>query len=55
MIKKLCYFLLLVLFIQPISAQIKTIENMVKFKIRNSGSFLDDNNDVDGYYFFLRS
>ena len=32
--------------------QSKTITNIVNFKMQNSGAIVDDNNDVDGYYFF---
>ena len=49
--RKLLYVLLFV-GTYMVSAQSKTIENMVKFKVKDSGSFLDDANDVDGYYFF---
>ncbi|MDO1499616.1 hypothetical protein Q2T40_05610 [Winogradskyella maritima] len=30
----------------------KTLNDITTFKIKNSGSFLDSNNDVDGYYFY---
>lgn len=33
-------------------AQTKVLENLVNFKIRNAGAMMDQNNDVDGYYFF---
>lgn len=49
--RKLLYVLLFI-GTYMVSAQSKTIENMVKFKVKDSGSFLDDVNDVDGYYFF---
>lgn len=49
--KKLLYVLLFVANFM-VSAQSKTIDNMVKFKVKNTGAFLDDANDVDGYYFF---
>ncbi len=49
--RKLLYVLLFV-GTYMVSAQSKTIDNMVKFKVKDSGSFLDDANDVDGYYFF---
>ncbi|CAL2076015.1 conserved exported hypothetical protein [Tenacibaculum sp. 190524A05c] len=49
--RKLLYVLLFV-GTYMVSAQSKTIENMVKFKVKDSGSFINDANDVDGYYFF---
>lgn len=49
--RKLLYVLLFV-GTYVVSAQTKTIENMVEFKVKNTGAFLDDANDVDGYYFF---
>lgn len=51
--KKLCY-LLVFLCVNALTAQIKTIENMVNFKVANSGVFLDENNNADGYYFFYQ-
>lgn len=33
-------------------AQQKSLNEITSFKIRNSGSFIDNNNDVDGYYFY---
>ncbi len=34
------------------SAQEKTLNEIASFKIKNSGSFIDKNKDVDGYYFY---
>ena len=34
------------------SAQNKTISDLTTFKIKNSGTMMDAENDVDGYYFF---
>lgn len=33
-------------------AQQKSLDEITSFKIRNSGSFIDKNKDVDGYYFY---
>ena len=33
-------------------AQQKTLDEITSFKIKNSGSLLDQNKDVDGYYFY---
>ncbi|MGV6830736.1 MAG: DUF6770 family protein [bacterium] len=33
-------------------SQEKTLNDITEFKIKNSGAFMDNNNDVDGYYFF---
>jgi len=45
-ISALCFFSILV------SAQQKTLSEITEFKIKNSGAFMDKNNDVDGYYFY---
>ncbi len=51
--RKLCYLLILIC-ANLLTAQIKTIENMVEFKVANSGAFVDDNNVADGYYLFYQ-
>jgi len=33
-------------------AQEKVLNDITSFEVKNSGTFLDENNDVDGYYFF---
>ncbi len=43
---------LLILVVSFSNAQTKVIENIVKFKTKNTGTFLDVNNNADGYYFF---
>ncbi|MEP5254506.1 MAG: DUF6770 family protein [Winogradskyella arenosi] len=35
-------------------AQQKSLSEITSFKIKNSGSFMDKNNDVDGYYFYYQ-
>lgn len=45
----LCAFLFAVL---TGFAQEKSLNEITSFKIKNSGTFMDKNNDVDGYYFY---
>ncbi|CAM1345541.1 DUF6770 family protein [Tenacibaculum amylolyticum] len=54
MMRKLLSVFVFLIGVYTISAQVKTIENMVKFGVQNSGAFLDEANDVDGYYFFYQ-
>lgn len=35
-------------------AQQKSLSEITSFKIKNSGSFMDKNKDVDGYYFYYQ-
>ncbi|MBA6155688.1 hypothetical protein H3Z83_04010 [Tenacibaculum sp. S7007] len=52
--KKKLYLVLLLLCVKVVNGQLKTIENITKFKVKNSGAFLDENNSADGYYFFYQ-
>ena len=35
-------------------AQSKTLDNITSFSLRNSGSILNDNENIEGYYFFYK-
>ncbi|MEE9408072.1 MAG: DUF6770 family protein [Polaribacter sp.] len=50
--RKIVVIFLLLLQFSFLNAQSKVINNIVKFKMKNTGAFLDVNKDVDGYYFF---
>lgn len=51
--KKLIPILSLMFFMAfNVVAQQKSLNEIASFKIKNSGPFMDKNNDVDGYYFF---
>ena len=50
--KQFTFFMALVLVSILGQAQSKTLQNITKFKIRNSGAIIDKNNDIDGYFFF---
>lgn len=49
---KLLKLLLVCLVVLNVSAQEKTLNEITSFKIKNSGAFMDANNDVDGYFFY---
>ncbi|MGB3606328.1 MAG: DUF6770 family protein [Psychroserpens sp.] len=49
--KQLLFIVLSIIFIS-VSAQQKSLNEITSFKIKNSGSFIDKNKDVDGYYFY---
>lgn len=50
---KKCYLFLLLLIITMSSfGQSKKIDEITEFKLRNSGSIIDKDNNVNGYYFF---
>lgn len=44
--------LTLLLFVGLTNAQQKKLNEITSFKVKNSGSFIDKNKDVDGYYFY---
>lgn len=50
--KKLLILTIICLFSKVGIAQQKSLDEITSFKIRNSGSFIDENKDVDGYYFY---
>ncbi|WP_299125068.1 DUF6770 family protein [uncultured Winogradskyella sp.] len=50
--KKLSVILLTTIFCLSAFAQQKSLDEITSFRIKNSGSFMDKNNDVDGYYFY---
>ncbi len=50
--KKTITLLLILALVGFANAQEKTINEISSFKPRNSGTLMDKNNDVDGYYFF---
>lgn len=50
--KTLLLIYLCVLSIGSAFAQEKSLTEITEFRTKNSGSFMDKNNDVDGYYFF---
>ncbi len=51
--KNLQTSILMLLFLVGLTnAQQKTLNEITSFKIKNSGSFIDKNKDVDGYYFY---
>lgn len=43
---------LICFFAFQLSAQEKALEGITSFKVKNSGALKDENNDIDGYYFF---
>lgn len=49
---RLSCLLLLVVMTTSITAQNKTINDLATFRIKNSGTLMDADMDVDGYYFF---
>lgn len=51
---KLLKLVLIFCVVFKISAQEKTLNEITSFKIKNSGAFMDMNNDVDGYYFYYQ-
>ena len=53
--KKSIWILFLLLQISLVNAQSKVLNNIVKFKMKNTGAFLDENKNVDGYYFFYEA
>ena len=50
--KKIICLLFLFLQVNLLNAQSKVIDNIVKFKMKNTGAFLDEDKNVGGYYFF---
>ena len=45
-----CLFMLSIV----LNAQEKSLNEITSFKLKNSGSMMDKNNDVDGYYFYYQ-
>lgn len=53
--KRYFYLFIALLLVSNIThAQSAKLDNIVKFKVVNSGAIMDANNDVDGYYFFYQ-
>ncbi len=48
-------FFCLLLVSSSLFAQEKILNELATFKVKNSGTMLDTNNDVDGYYFFYEA
>tara|TARA_R110002050_G_scaffold94765_3_gene197346 strand:- start:80793 stop:82322 length:1530 start_codon:yes stop_codon:yes gene_type:complete len=52
--KKLLTLACLLMFCIALNAQQKSLNEITSFRLRNSGSMMDKNNDVDGYYFYYQ-
>jgi len=52
--KILLLFIALIYTGNIMNAQSAKLNNITKFKVVNSGAIMDNNNDVDGYYFFYQ-